>query len=116
MFNFISLSEGNAATLLAAAAFFLGAVINASGGKAVREKFVRYGFPWWWCRVTAMFEFLTAVLLVLQPTFAIAVALGACIMVAAILAIVHARDFRHLPPPSVFLLLLIMAAFIQFSS
>jgi hypothetical protein len=116
MFNFISLSVGNAATLLAAAAFLLGALINASGRKAVQEEFVRYGFPSWWCWITAILEFLTAVLLVLRPTFAIGVALGACVMVAAIIAIIRARDFRHLPPPSVFLLLLIIAAFVQFSS
>ncbi|KQT01617.1 hypothetical protein ASG42_26760 [Rhizobium sp. Leaf391] len=99
MFNSISLSVGNAATLLAAAAFLLGAAINASGRKAVKDEFVRYGFPSWWCWITAILELLTAVLLVLRPTFAIGVALGACIMVAAIIAIVRARDFRHLPPP-----------------
>ncbi|MCJ9670035.1 MULTISPECIES: DoxX family protein [unclassified Neorhizobium] len=115
MFNFISRSVGNAATLLAAAAFLLGAVINASGRKAVQEEFVRYGFPSWWCWITAILEFLTAVLLVLRPTFAFGVALGACIMVAAIIAIIRARDFRHIPPPSVFLLLLIIAALVQFS-
>ncbi|UHS59931.1 DoxX family protein [Agrobacterium vaccinii] len=113
MFNFISMSVGNAATGLAAAAFLLGAVINASGRKAVQDEFVRYGFPSWWCWVTATLEFLTAVLLVLRPTFAFGVVLGACIMVAAIIAIVRARDFRHLPPPSVFLLLLIIAALVQ---
>jgi heme A synthase len=115
MVNFISLSVGNPATLLAAAAFLLGALINASGRKAVQEEFVRYGFPSWWCWITAILEFLTAVLLVLRPTFAIGVALGACVMVAAIIAIIRARDFRHLPPPSVFLLLLIIAALVQFS-
>ncbi|KQQ38887.1 hypothetical protein ASG19_07735 [Rhizobium sp. Leaf306] len=116
MFNFISLSVGNAATLLAAAAFLLGAAINASGSKVIRDEFVRYGFPSWWCWITAILEFLTAVLLILRPTFAIGVALGACIMVAAILAVVRARDFRHIPPPAVFLLLLIIAASVQFSS
>ena len=115
MFNFISLSVGNAATLLAAATFLLGAAINASGRKAVQGEFVRYGFPSWWCWITAILEFLTAILLVLRPTFVPGVALGACIMVAAIIAIIRARDFRHLPPPSVFLLLLIIAALVQFS-
>jgi hypothetical protein len=37
-------------------------------------------------------------------------------MVAAILAVIRVRDFRRIPPPSVFLLLLIIAAFLQFSS
>ncbi|AVH45362.1 DoxX family protein [Agrobacterium tumefaciens] len=115
MINFISLSVDNAATLLAAAAFLLGAVVNASGRKAVQEEFVRYGFPSWWCWITAILEFLTAVLLVSRPTFAIGVALGACIMVAAIIAIIRASDFRHILPPSLFLLLLIIAALVQFS-
>ena len=116
MSDLVSISFGNAATLLVAAAFLFGAIINASGRKAIREEFVRYGFPSWWCWITAILEFLTAVLLILRPTFAIGVALGACIMVAAIIAIIRARDFRHLPPPSVFLLLLIIAASVQFSS
>jgi hypothetical protein len=116
MFNFISLSVGNAATLLAAAAFLLGAVINASGSMVIRNEFVRYGFPSWWCWVTAILELVTAVLLVLRPTFAIGVALGTCIMLAAIVAIVRARDFPHIAPPSLFLLLLIIAALVQFTS
>ena len=116
MSNFISLSTGNAATLLTAGAFLLGAVINASGRKAVQEEFVRYGFPSWWCWITAALEFLTAFLLILRPTFAFGVALGACIMVAAILAVIRAGDFRRIPPPSVFLLLLIIAALVQLSS
>ncbi|MBX5165442.1 MULTISPECIES: DoxX family protein [unclassified Rhizobium] len=116
MSHFISFSAGNAATLVAAAAFLLGAVINAFGRKGVQEEFVRYGFPSWWRWVTAMLEFVTSALLVLRPTFAIGAALGACIMVAAIFAVVRARDFRHIPPPAAFLLLLIIAAFFQFSS
>ncbi|CDN48089.1 DoxX family protein [Neorhizobium galegae] len=115
MSNLISFSLDNAATLTASAAFLLGAIINASGRKAVREQFVRYGFPSWWCWITAILEFITAFLLILRPTFAIGAVLGACIMVAAIVAIVRARDFRHIPPPAVFLLLVI-AASVQFSS
>jgi uncharacterized membrane protein YphA (DoxX/SURF4 family) len=116
MFDVISLSAGNAATLLAAAAFLLGAIINASGSKAVRDEFVRYGFPSWWSWVTAILEFLTAVFLVLRPTFEMGVALGACIMVAAILAVVRTRDYRHIAPPSAFLLLLIIAALVPVSA
>lgn len=116
MSNLISLSMGNLATLLAAAAYLVGGVVNASAARPIRQKFVRYGFPWWWCWVTAALEILTALLLVLRPTFTIGVILGACIMLAALIAIVRARDFRHIPPPAVFLLLLSTAAFVQFSS
>jgi heme A synthase len=115
MSNLISFSLGNAAALIAAAAFLIGAVVNASASKPIREEFVRYGFPWWWCWVTALLEFTTAVLLLLRPTFTLGVVLGVCIMVAAIFAIVRARDYRHIPPPAIFLLLLVIAASIQFS-
>jgi len=111
----ISFSLGNAVTLIAAAAFLIGAVVNASARKPIREEFVRYGFPWWWCWVTALLEFTTAVLLLLRPTFTLGVVLGVCIMVAAIIAILRARDYRHIPPPAIFLLLLVIAASIQFS-
>ncbi|AYM59946.1 hypothetical protein FY134_19850 [Agrobacterium fabrum] len=115
MSNLISFSLANAATLAAAAAFLFGGVINATARKSIREEFVRYGFPWWWCWVTALLEFMTAVLLVLRPTFAIGAALGVCIMVAAIFSVVKARDFSRIPPPAVFLLLLLIAVFVQFS-
>ena len=116
MSNLISLSIGNIATLLAAAAYLVGGVVNASAARPIRQEFVRYGFPSWWCWVTAALEIMTALLLVLRPTFMIGVVLGASIMIAAIFAIVRARDFRHIPPPAVFLLLLSTAAFVQFPS
>lgn len=115
MSNLISFSLGDAATLAAAAAFLLGSVVNATARKPIREEFVRYGFPWWWCWVTALLEFMTAVLLLVRPTFAIGAALGICIMVAAIFAVVRARDFRHIPPPAAFLLLLLIAVIVQAS-
>lgn len=115
MSNLISLSLENAATIAASAAFLLGAVINASGHKAVKEQFVRYGFPSWWCWITAILEFITACLLIVRPTFAIGAVLGAVIMIAAIIAIIRVRDFRHILPPAVFLLLVI-AASVQFLS
>jgi len=113
MSNLISLSLGNAATLAAAAAFLIGSVVNATARKPIREEFVRFGFPWWWCWVTALLEFMTAVLLVMRPTFAIGIAFGVCIMVAAIFSVIRARAFRHIPPPAIFLLLLLIAIFIQ---
>lgn len=116
MFTFISFYLDDAATLVAAAAFLVGALVNASGRKAIRDEFVRYGFPSWWCWVTAMLEFMTTALLVFRPTFAIGTALGACIMIAAIIAVVRARDFRHIPPPAAFLALLTIAACVQFYS
>ncbi len=113
MLDFISFSPANAATLLAAAAFLVGAVINASGRPGIRDDFVRYGFPPWWCWITAILELATAVLLLLRPTFLIGAALGACIMLVAILAVLRAGHVRHSLPPALFLALLVAAVFVQ---
>ncbi|MDE1992021.1 MAG: DoxX family protein [Rhizobiaceae bacterium] len=94
---------------LAAAAFLVGAIINASGHPAIRTTFVRLGFPPWWCWVTSALEFLTAVLLVTAGGRMFGVGLGACIMLTAIAAIVRARYYRELPPPLIFLVLLALA-------
>lgn len=95
---------------LSAAAFLIGAFINMSGYQKIRASFVRLGFPSWWCWVTAALELLTAVLLVTAGFRYIGAALGACIMLAAIAAIVRIRNYRELPSPVVFLLLLALAS------
>ncbi|WP_337268621.1 DoxX family protein [Oryzifoliimicrobium ureilyticus] len=115
MSNLISFSLADAATLLAAAAFTIGGLVNATARQPIREQFVRYGFPSWWCWVTAALELMTAVLLVFRPTFLAGVALGTCIMLAAIAAVLRAHEPRHAAPPAAFLLILLVAASIQFS-
>ncbi len=94
---------------LAAGAFLVGAVVNASGHPKIRAGFVQLRFPFWWCWVTAAFELATAVLLVTAGTRYIGIVLGACIMLVAIAAIFRIRNYRELPPPFVFLLLLALA-------
>ncbi len=98
----------NVLVWLAAAAFLVGGIVNMSGHQKIRAGFVQLGFPSWWCWVTAALELLTAVLLVTAGVRYIGVALGACIMLAAIAAIVRIRNYRELPPPVVFLLLLVL--------
>ncbi|MGV8936035.1 MAG: DoxX family protein [Allorhizobium sp.] len=105
----LAISVSAVATWLAAAAFFIGGAVNVSGAKSIRDDFMRYGFPSWWCWITAALEFATACLLLFPATFSIGLALGACVMIAAIAAVLRARDFRHTAPPTVFLLLLIVA-------
>ncbi|GAJ92702.1 DoxX family protein [Agrobacterium sp. SHOUNA12C] len=95
---------------LAAGAFLVGAIVNASGHPKIRAGFVRLGFPFWWCWVTSALELATATLLVTAGTRYIGVALGTCIMLAAIAAVLRIRNYRELPPTLVFLLLLILAS------
>jgi hypothetical protein len=94
---------------LAAAAFLVGAFVNASGHRKIRASFTQLGLPFWWCWVTGALELLTAVLLIVAGTRYTGIALGACIMLAAIAAIVRIRHYRELPPPLGFLSLLVLA-------
>jgi hypothetical protein len=94
---------------LSSAAFLVGAMVNMSGHSKVRASFVQLGFPFWRCWITGALELLTAVLLVTAGSRYIGVALGTCIMLAAIAAIVRIRNYRELPPPMLFLLLLMLA-------
>ena len=93
----------------AAAAFLIGAAMNASAHPKIRAGFTQLGFPFWWCWVTSALEFLTALLLITAGSFYIGAGLGACIMLAAIASIVRVRNYRELPPPALFLLLLVLA-------
>jgi hypothetical protein len=94
---------------LAAGAFLAGGIANATGHQTIRAGFERLGFPAWWCWVTAALETATALLLIGSGTRYFGLALGACIMLAAIAAVLRIRRYRELPPPLVFLLLLILA-------
>lgn len=94
----------------AAVAFLAGGIANAIGHPAIRASFVRLGFPGWWCRVTAALEIVAALSLLDPATRFIGIALGGCIMVVAIAAILAHRLYGHLPPPTLFFLLLALAA------
>jgi len=94
---------------LAAAGFLIGGIVNASGRPAIRAEFEQLGFPGWWCRVTAALEIATAFLLLGSGTRIIGAALGSCIMLAAIAAIVRIGAYRKLAPPSLYLFLAILA-------
>jgi hypothetical protein len=94
---------------VAAGAFLVGAVVNGSGHPKIRAGFLKLGFPFWWCWVTSALELLTAALLIMSGTRMFGVGLGACIMLAAIVAVFRIRNYRELPPPVLFLVLLVLA-------
>ncbi|TFF22098.1 hypothetical protein E3C22_15800 [Jiella endophytica] len=111
MFDSIVTASGEPlAAWLAAAAFAAGGIANATGHPKIRASFTNLGFPGWWCRVTAVLELIVAMLLLLPATRVFGVALGTCIMAAAVWAILSRRLYGHLPPPILFLLLLALAA------
>jgi uncharacterized membrane protein YoaK (UPF0700 family) len=91
----------SATTLLAwlLALAFLGAgVVNAAGSAAIKDDFVRWGYPRWWNLITGGLEVLVAALIALPAARVVGLALGAVICVAAVATVVRHRDYGHVPP------------------
>lgn len=83
---------------------------NALGRTTVKDDYVRWGYPAWWCYVTAVLEFLTAVLIAISATRVLGLLLGAVIIAAAVLTVLRHRDMSHLLPLSAFAVLLVIGA------
>jgi hypothetical protein len=87
---------------LLAAGFLLAGFINVIGTSATRRDFAMWGFPAWWGRLTGALEIVSAVLIALPASRLIGLALGAVIVVAALVTVLRHRDFKHLPPLGIF--------------
>jgi hypothetical protein len=97
----MSLFGLSAAALLAwlLAAAFLGAgIVNAAGSAAIREQFVRWGYPRWWNLATGGLEALAAARVA-------GLTLGAAICVAAVATVVRHKDYGHVAPGAVLTIL-----------
>jgi hypothetical protein len=93
----------SAVTLLAwlLALAFLGAgIVNAAGSAAIKDGFVRWGYPRWWNRVTGGLEALTAALIAMPAARVAGLMLGAAICVAAVATVVRHKDYGMSRPLS----------------
>jgi multisubunit Na+/H+ antiporter MnhB subunit len=95
---------------LLVAAFFGAGLFNAIGTPATQSGFVRWGYPQWWGRFTGGLEMVTAILVAFPGSRVAGLILGAAIVAAAVLTVLHHREFSHLVPLSVFVALLVFAA------
>ena len=89
------------ATLLAwlLALAFLGAgIVNAAGSAAIKDDFVRWGYPRWWNLVTGGLEALVAAFIAIPAARVAGLALGAAICVAAVATVVWRKDYGHVAP------------------
>jgi hypothetical protein len=96
---------------LLVAAFFGAGVFNAMGTRATRERFLRWGYPGWWYLLTGGLEILSAILLALPRGRDGGLVLGTIILAAALLTVLRHREYSDLAPLSVFLALILLAAF-----
>ena len=91
----------SAATLLAwlLTLAFLGAgIVNAAGSAAIKNDFVRWGYPRWWNLVTGGLEVLVAALIAMPTARVAGLLLGAAICVAAVATVVRYKDYGHVAP------------------
>jgi hypothetical protein len=91
----------SAAILLAwlLALAFLGAgVVNAVGSAAIKDNFVRWGYPRWWNLVTGGLEVLAAALIAIPATRVAGLMLATVICIAAVATVLRHKDYGHLAP------------------
>ena len=84
-------------------------LFNLIGNAKTKSDFARWGYPPWWNLVTGGLEIAIAILTAIAATRTAGLALGAAIIAAAILTVLRHRDFSHLVPLSVFVILIILA-------
>ncbi|TYL91650.1 hypothetical protein FXB40_27365 [Bradyrhizobium rifense] len=94
--------------LLVAGPFGAG-LYNAIGTSATQSSFVRWGYPRWWGSLTGGLEMVSALLIALPASRVVGLALGAAIILAAVLTVLRHREFSHLVPLGVFATLMALA-------
>ena len=100
----------NSVVWLLGIAFFGAGLFNAVGLRTTQDDFARWGYPRWWCRVTGGVEVMTSALITVPASRSVGVALGATIIVVAIVTVLRRREFSHMAPLGVFAALLVLAA------
>ncbi|MES5482216.1 DoxX family protein [Bradyrhizobium sp. INPA03-11B] len=95
---------------LLAAGFFGAGVFNAISASATQSDFARWGYPIWWGILTGGLEITSAILIALPVSRIVGIALGAAIIAAAVFTVLRHRDFSHLVPLGVFVVLIALAA------
>lgn len=95
---------------LLVAAFFGAGLVNAIGTSATRRDFARWGFPQWWGFFTGGLEIVSAVLIAFPVSRIAGLTLAVMIIVAAILTVLRHRDYSHLAPMSIFVVLIALAS------
>jgi hypothetical protein len=95
---------------LLVAGFFGAGLLNAIGTPTTKARFVSWGYPAWWCRLTGGLEILSAVLIAIPVSRFGGLILGAAIIAAAVVTVVRHHEFSDLVPLGVFIGLIAVVA------
>lgn len=95
---------------LVAAVFLVGTLVNLVAPGSIREQYAGWGYPRWFHFVTAGLEAVACALILIPSMRTAGLALGILIMLAAIGTLVRARQYPHILPA--FMILILSAALI----
>ena len=73
-------------------------VINAAGLAAIKDGFVRWGYPPWWNLMTGGLEVVAAALIAIPNARLAGLMLGTAIRVAAVAIMVRYKNYGHVAP------------------
>ncbi|GGB21804.1 DoxX family protein [Allosediminivita pacifica] len=95
-----------------AAFFVLGGTLNFFASEDILSDYQRWGYPGWFHYVTAMLEWVAALLLAIPATRIYGSLLGCALMFAAGGTVLIHGEYDHALPPLVVLMLLVLNLFI----
>ena len=77
--------------------------VNFAGPAHLVATYRRWGYPWWFGRVTGAIEIQSGVSIGISSTRVAGLGLAAIVMVAAVVTLILRRDFSHLTAPGLLL-------------
>lgn len=83
-----------------------GGVANTTGSKVIRASYARWGYPSGFHLVTGFLELTAAGLLLYPPLRLYGMILMLAILLAALATLLLFREFSHVPPAIIFILLI----------
>lgn len=98
------------AAWLLAVAFLAGGIVNLLGSASVRADYRRWGYPDGFHLVTGILQSIAAVMIAIPAIRLWGLAIAAIVCFAAALTLIRAREYAHLPPSIVLLIIIVVVA------
>jgi hypothetical protein len=92
--------------------FVVGGGTNIVAPPAIRDGFIRWGFPPWFHFVVGAMEVAAAAMLVVPTLRMVGLVLGAATMISAVIVVIYQREYTHAFFPSAVLLVIAITALV----
>jgi uncharacterized membrane protein HdeD (DUF308 family) len=93
---------------LLAAFFCINGVVNIIGPKSMVDSLTAWGYPSWFHIANGVIQLLAGLLLLAGRTRLIGIGLGVLVCIGVFATLIWWRDFAHLPPGIVLLLIILV--------